>query len=191
MTLLILGLVLFLGTHSVQIAAPALRERAIAGGGGTRAWMLSYMAISGIGLVLVIIGYGMARHDAPLLYHPPTALRHLTLLVMLPVFPLLIATYLKGRIGQLLGHPMLIATMLWAVAHLMANGNLADVLLFGSFLVWAALDWQSLLRRESSASPRAGANWGRNDAIAIIVGLAIYLAFIGGVHALLVGVSPL
>lgn len=190
MTVLILGLILFFGTHSIQIAVPGIRERVVARG-GRGAWMLPYAGLAGAGLVLLVIGYGMARHEAPLLYRPPIGLRHLALTLMLPVFPLLLATYIRGRIGQMLGHPMLIATILWATAHLLANGSLANLLLFGGFLVWAALDWRSLLSRQRAAPPQERKGWGRNDAVAIVGGLALYAAFIGGLHALLFGVSPI
>ncbi|MFN3955762.1 MAG: NnrU family protein [Pararhodobacter sp.] len=190
MTLLILGLILFLGVHSIQIVVPDIRARVIARGGGRGAWMWPYTGIAGAGFVLIVLGYALARHETPILYTPPPALRHLALVVMLPVFPLLIAAYLKGRIGQSVSHPMLVATMLWAVAHLMTNGALADLLLFGGFLVWAFLNRRSLIRREGGAAV-ARNNRGRNDAIALVAGLAVYVAFIGGLHALLFGVSPI
>lgn len=190
MTVLILGLILFLGAHSVQIVMPELRARVIARA-GQGAWMGSYAAISGIGLVLIIVGYGLARGAAPIVYSPPPAARHLTFLLMLPVFPLLIATYARGRIGQALGHPMLIAVLLWAAAHLLANGSVADLFLFGGFLVWAALDWRSVLARQAPVATATRVPWARNDAIAIIGGLVVYVALIGGLHRLLFGVSPL
>ncbi|MCC5970864.1 MAG: NnrU family protein [Pararhodobacter sp.] len=190
MIYLILGLILFLGMHSIHMVAPDLRARVIARGGGRGAWMWPYTGIAGAGFVLIILGYALARQDSTFLYFPPPALRHLALIVMLPVFPLLLAALLKGRIGQIVRHPMLFATILWGAAHLMANGTLADLLLFGSFLVWAFLDRQALLRRDGEATV-ASKNWGRNDAIAIACGLALYLAFIGGLHALLFGVSPI
>jgi uncharacterized membrane protein len=189
MIILVLGLALFLGVHSLRIVAPHIRGRVIASR-GEGAWKLPYTAVSVVGLLLIIIGYAMARYDAPQVYVPPTGLRHLALLVMLPVFPLLIATYAKGRIGQLVGHPMLLATALWGAAHLMANGTLADVLLFGGFLIWALFDWRSARVREDGSS-RVGAAWGINDAVAVAAGLAIYGALIGGLHALLFGVSPI
>ncbi|WFE74003.1 NnrU family protein [Roseinatronobacter sp. S2] len=190
MTILILGLILFLGMHSVQIVMPDIRARVIARGGGRGAWMWRYTAVAGAGFVLIILGFGLARQDPVVLYYPPHALRRMALLVMLPVFPLLLAAYIKGRIAQIVSHPMLVATMLWAVAHLMANGTLAHLLLFGSFLVWAFVDRQSLLRREGGVAV-ARTPWGRNDAIAIIGGLALYMIFIGGLHAFLFGVSPI
>ncbi|HZF80088.1 MAG TPA: NnrU family protein, partial [Rubrivivax sp.] len=128
-------------------------------------------------------------------YQPPAALRHVAWLVMLPVFPLLLATYLPGRIRQLTRHPMLLAVKLWALAHLLANGNLADVLLFGSFLAWAVADRVSVKRRVSGGSlatapsPGATPTSRFNDAIALLGGLALYGAFLGGAHAWLVGVS--
>ena len=191
MAILVFGLIIFLGMHSVQIVWPHVRTRTIAKMGSVGAWKLSFTGIAVIGLTLIILGYSLARHSAPVLYYPPAALRHLALLVMLPVFPLLFASYIKGRLTQRLGHPMLIATILWAVAHLMANGSLADLLLFGSFLVWAALDWRSLLRRDGAVVSPQPARRGRNDVISIVAGLLVYVVFIAGLHAWLFGVSPI
>ena len=96
---------------------------------------------------MLIVGYGMARREPVVLYTPPAALRHLALLVMLPVFPLFFAAYFPGRIRSATRHPMLLAVKLWATAHLLANGTLADVLLFGAFLAWAVADRISVKRR--------------------------------------------
>lgn len=191
MTILICGLLLFLGIHSVQIMAPNFRGQMVARQGNANMWRLSYALIAVAGFVLIIYGYGLVRYETALLYQPPVHLRHLTLLVMLPVFPLLFATYIKGHIRNRLGHPMLIATILWAIAHLMANGSLADVVLFGSFLVWAALDWRSLLRREQAAPSGNRKNWLRNDIIAVAGGLVLYLLFVRLFHVMLFGVSPI
>jgi uncharacterized membrane protein len=123
------------------------------------------------------------------LYVPPGWLRYVTLLLMLPVFPLLIAAYLPGRIKTAMKHPLLNAVKFWGLAHLLANGTLADVLLFGGFLVWAGVDRMSLKRRVQ-AVPAAPA--GRfNDLIAVVVGLALYALFIEWAHLRLFGVSPL
>ncbi len=192
MTWLILGLVIFLGVHSVSIVAPAARERWLAkmGEGG---WKGLYSLLAFVGLALIVWGYGQARFDPVYLYTPPTGLRHLSALLMLPVFPLLLAPYLPGRIKTLTRHPMLVATKLWALAHLLANGTLADVLLFGGFLAWAVADRISVKRRERAGQVRVVPGLpasGLNDAIVVIAGLALYGLFVFWAHAWLFGVRP-
>lgn len=187
MTLLILGLVLFLGVHSVSIVAPGWRDAQLARR-GVPAWKGLYSVLSLVGFVLLVVGYGRARLDPVVLYVAPVALRHLALLLMLPVFVLLLAAYLPGRIQAAAKHPMLAATKLWAVAHLLANGTLADVLLFGGFLAWAVADRISLKRRAPrpvpGAPPRAA-----NDAIALVGGLLLYGLFVVWGHRWLIGVA--
>src|SRR6202795_1508316 len=189
MLLLIIGLVLFLGVHSVAILAPAWRVRSIHRL-GERAWKGLYALVSLIGFILICYGFGLARHAPVFLYSPPTWLRHAASIVMLPVFPLLIAAYLPGRIKTAAKHPMLAAVKLWAFAHLLANGTLADLLLFGGFLAWAVADRVSLKRR--SAQMLRTAPPGRwNDAIAVVLGLAVYALVMGWAHVRWFGVSPL
>jgi uncharacterized membrane protein len=187
MSLLLIGLVLFLGVHSVSILAPAWRDAQVRQRGeGT--WKGLYSVISLIGLVLIVVGYGQARLTPVPLYLPPPGLRHVAWLLMLPVFVLLLASNLPGRIKTLTRHPMLLAVKFWALAHLLANGNLADVLLFGGFLAWAVLDRISMKRRVQRPTPGLPpSRW--NDAIALVGGLALYAWFIGGLHTWLVGVS--
>ena len=132
MSMLILGLVIFLGVHSTSIFAPAWRNRQAAAL-GDMAWKGIYALLSLVGFALILHGYGQARGAPVLLYQPPAALRHVAWLLMLPVFPLLLASYLPGRISAITRHPMLVATKLWALAHLLANGTLASTVLFGSF----------------------------------------------------------
>lgn len=190
MTLLIAGLVLFLGIHSVAIAAPALRASAVARL-GLNGWKGVYSLVAITGFVLICIGYGEARVTNPVwLWQPPKGLRHLALLLMLPVFPLLLAAYLPGRLQRAAKHPMLAATKLWALAHLLANGGLHDVLLFGGFLAWAVADRISLKRRGVTQPPPGAITSRWNDAIAVIGGLALYVLFVGGLHRWLIGVSP-
>ena len=146
-----------------------------------------------MGLALLVVGYGMARREPVVLYAPPAALRHLALLVMVPVFPLLFAAYLPGRIRSAAKHPFLLATKLWALAHLLANGTLVDVLLFGAFLIWAVADRISVKRRaagEAHDGPAAPAR-ASNDAIAVVAGLATYVVLLFWAHRWLFGVSPL
>jgi len=189
MNLLILGLALFLGVHSVGILAPTWRERMVARL-GLMPWRGLYALISLVGFVLMVWGYGQSRIDPVGLYAPPIWTRHLALLLLVPIFPLLLATYLPGRISATVKHPMLTAVKLWALAHLLANGNLADVVLFGTLLAWAVADRVSLKRRTMPSVPSAPAGKA-NDWIALVAGLALYVAFIGGLHLWLIGVSPL
>ena len=189
MGVLIAGLCVFLGVHSIGFAAPGLRDRAISGWGGG-VWKGLYGLISLAALVLIVYGFGLTRRAPVLLYAPPGWMRHLTFLFMLPVFPLLIAAYLPGRIKTAAKHPMLAAVKFWALAHLLANGTLADVLLFGGFLAWAVLDRISLKRRPPQQL-RTAPPGAFNDVVAVVLGLALYAVFIGWAHARLFGVSPL
>ena len=189
MSLLILGLVLFFGIHSVSIVAPAWRDAQLAAR-GEAAWKGIYSVAAGIGLALMIYGYGLARQAPLVLYSPPVALRHVALLLLLPVFVLLLAVYLPGRIKTTAKHPMLLATKLWALAHLLVNGTLADVLLFGGFLGWAIADRISLKHRPARAVPGLPES-DANDAIALVGGLALYAVILWWGHAWLIGVAPL
>jgi uncharacterized membrane protein len=188
-TELIAGLVLFLGMHSTAIFAPALRDRLAARGGGIP-WKLVYALVSIAGFVLIVRGYAEARLAPELLYAPPTWTRHLLATLMLPVFPLLFAAYLPGRIKKLAGgHPMLVATKLWALGHLLGTTTVADAVLFGSILAWAVADFISVRRRAPRAIPGAPpSKW--NDPIAVVLGLALYGAFVGHLHLQLIGIAP-
>lgn len=190
MLYLILGLVIFLGVHSVEIVSPTFRGRAVARlGEGPYKGIYSLLSI--IGFVLLIWGYGVARQQPILVYAPPLWMRHLTLLLMLPVFPLLLAAYLPGRIKAAVKHPMLVAVKVWAFAHLLANGMLADVLLFGGFLIWAVADRISVKRR-AVVRPVPGPPPGKfNDLIAVAGGLALYVVFMFWLHLKLIGVPLL
>jgi uncharacterized membrane protein len=188
-SLLVIGLAIFLGIHSISIVAPGLRTRAVSSL-GANGWRGLYSLISGVGFVLILYGFHLARHTPVVLYVVPAWMRHVTLLLLLPVFPLILAAYLPGRIKTAMKHPMLAAVKFWALAHLLSNGLLADVLLFGSFLIWAICDRISLKRRPQRAI--ATAPPGRfNDLSSVIGGLAIYLIFVLWAHAWLFGVSPL
>ncbi|HTV98564.1 MAG TPA: NnrU family protein [Steroidobacteraceae bacterium] len=188
MTVLIIGLAIFLGVHSIAIVAPAARQGALAklGEGG---WKGLYSLLSAVGLVLLLYGFHLARQSPVVLYTPPPWLRHVTFLLMLPVFPLILAAYLPGRIKTAMKHPLLAAVKFWALAHLLSNGTLADVLLFGGFLAWAVLDRISLKHRAQAIRTAPAGRF--NDLIAIVLGLALYVLFIGWAHRWLFGVSPL
>jgi uncharacterized membrane protein len=186
MTWLVFGLVLFLGVHSVAIVAPGWREVQVMRR-GEKTWKGLYSLLAIAGFAMLIVGYGIARQSPVLVYEPPIWTRHLALLLMLPVFPLLFASYLPGRIKSAAKHPMLAAVKIWAFAHLLANGTLADLLLFGGFLAWAVVDRISLKHRPPRSIPSAPAR-PINDVIAVVGGLAVYAAFVLGLHQWLVGV---
>lgn len=188
MLLLIVGLILFLGIHSVAIVAPHWRASMMRKL-GDNGWKGVFSLISLVGLVLIVVGYGAARQQPIVVYSPPAFLRHLAALLMLPVFPLLLATYFPGNIKAKLKHPMLIAVKSWALAHLLVNGMLADVLLFGSFLVWAVADRISFKHRPPKDVPSLPANRA-NDFIAVAGGLTIYGVLFFWAHQWLFGVRP-
>lgn len=188
MGILILGLLVFFAAHLLPVFA-GLRARAVSRlGEGTYKGVFALVSL--VGLVLIIYGFGAARAaGSPLIWDPPAGMRHLAMVLMLPVFVLVLAAYLPGRIKARLKHPMLVGVKLWALAHLLANGDLASMVLFGTFLAWAVVDRISVKRRPGAAAaavvavPRP-----RNDAIAVVGGLAIYLAFVFWLHAGLIGV---
>lgn len=188
MSTLILGLILFLGAHSVSIVAPAWRN-AMAARLGEWPWKLLYAVVAIAGFVLIVRGYAATRLEPVVLWVPPAAMRHIAAMLMLPVFILLLAAYLPGRIRSAAKHPMLVATKLWAVAHLLSNGMLADLVLFGSVLVWAVADRISLNRRPARAIPMAPPSK-LNDVIALVGGLALYGLFAMVLHARWIGVAP-
>jgi uncharacterized membrane protein len=189
MSILIVGLVVFLGTHSVSIVASGWRNRTAARI-GEQTFQGIYSVFSIVGFVLIIWGYGLARQEPVVLYAPPAWLRHLVLLLMVPVFPLLLATYLPGRIKATIGHPMLMVVTVWSFAHLLANGMLADIILFGSILLWSVLDRLSMTWRKPPPVPGAPPSK-RNDLIAVVAGLALYAVFVLWLHRWLIGVPVL
>ena len=191
MLVLIIGLVIFLGSHSVRIAGEGFRRRTIArlGEGG---WKGLYSAVSLVGLILIVWGYGLSRLDPVVLWNPPVWTKHIAVLLMLPAFVLFAAFLVPaGRIKARLGHPMILAVKVWALAHLLANGTLADLVLFGSLLVWAIADFAASRRRDRATGTVRIAGPTRNDALAAGVGVLIWAAFIWRVHEWLIGVSPL
>jgi len=190
MSLLILGLVLFLGTHSVRIVADDWRGARIARL-GLVPWKGIYSVISIIGFVLIVWGYGQARGNPVVLYSPPLWTRHIAALLTIPAFVLLVAAYIPGtRIKRAVGHPMVAAVKIWAFAHLLANGTLADVVLFGAFLAWAVASYVAARRRDRAAGTVVAVGPVSRDIAAVILGLAAWAAFALWLHAAWIGVRP-
>jgi uncharacterized membrane protein len=195
MLALIIGLAIFLGVHAFTMARE--RRAALIGRlGGEGPYKGLYSLVAAVGLVLIVWGYGRYRAGGMMpLYEPPTGMRHVAMLLMLPVFPLLAATYLPGLIKAKTKHPMLTAVKFWALAHLLANGDAGSVVLFGSFLAWAVAARISAKRREGVltkvSAAFSGSGWTRNDTIAMVVGLIAYVVFLFWLHPLLIGVPAL
>jgi uncharacterized membrane protein len=190
MLYLILGLMIFLGAHSIRVVADPWRVATIARIGEGR-WKGLYSLASLVGLVLIIWGYGQARLDPIVLWHPPIWTRHLAAPLTLVAFILVAAGNVPGtRIRARLGSPMVLGVKVWAFAHLMANGTLAAVVLFASFLLWAIVAFASARRRdrESGTQYPVGTIW--RDIGAIVGGTLAWLLFAFYLHGLLIGVRP-
>ncbi|MET1415097.1 NnrU family protein [Roseibium sp. HPY-6] len=189
MSLLIAGIILFFGMHVVPML-PAVRS-GLSERLGENAYKGLFALVSAVGLGLLIYGYGAARADGPpLVYDPPIWLHHVTMLLMVPVFIFLVAAYVPSKIKRALKHPMLVAVKLWALSHLLTNGDLASVLLFGSFFLWAVADRISVKKRGPGAGqgPAVGEPGKYSDVIVILIGLALYGLFVWKLHVLLIGV---
>jgi uncharacterized membrane protein len=191
MTLLIVGLVLFLGVHSTRIVADDWRAAMIARV-GEKPWKGIYSLLSIAGFALLVIGYGAARQSPVVLYAPPVWTRHLAVLLTIPAFVLLAAAYVPGNaIKRAVGHPMVAGVKTWAIAHLLANGTLADVLLFGSFLVWAVFSFTAARRRDRAAGTVYVVGPTSRTVVTVVIGLAAWAVFAFVLHRLLIGVSPI
>lgn len=190
MTILILGLVLFLGVHSTRIVADGWRTATIARV-GEKAWKGLFAVASIAGFVLIVWGFGMVRRNPVLLWESPMAMRHIAGLLMLVAFILLAATYVpRNSIKARLHHPMVLAVKVWALAHLLSNGNLGDVVLFGSFLVWAALSFRAARARDRKVGTVYAPGTAAGTAITVVVGIGVWVLFAFWAHGLLFGVRP-
>jgi uncharacterized membrane protein len=190
MTALILGLVLFLGAHSVRIVADPWRTRMLArlGEGG---WKGAYSVLSLLGFALIIWGYGQARLAPVALWAPQLWARHLAGLLTLVAFILLAAAYVPGNgIKARLHHPMVLGVKVWALAHLLANHTLADALLFGGFLLWAVLDFRSARQRDAAAGTTYAPGRAARTLVTVAGGTLAWAVFAFWAHAAWIGVRP-
>ncbi|HWS74920.1 MAG TPA: NnrU family protein [Quisquiliibacterium sp.] len=190
MTTLVIGLLIFLGAHSVRIFAEPWRQARIARM-GAGAWKGVYSLVSIAGFALIVWGYGMARAVPVELWTPPTWTRHLSSLLNLGAFVLLAAAYVpRNRIRAAVGHPMVAGVKLWALAHLLSNGRLADVVLFGAFLLWAVLDFRAARARDRRTAVRRAPGALAGDVAVLVVGTLATAVFALWLHGPLIGVRP-
>ncbi len=191
MELMVAGLIVFLGVHSVRVFAEPLRAQAIARL-GEKPWKGVYALLSLAGFALLVYGYGLARQSPVVVWTPPRGMAHLAALLTLVSFIFLVAAYVPGNgIKARLHHPMVLGVKVWALAHLLANGTLADMVLFGAFLLWSVLLFRASRQRDRAQGTvyppgRRAATW-----ITLVVGVAAWLVFAFWGHARLIGVSPL
>jgi uncharacterized membrane protein len=208
MTQLILGLILFLGAHSVRIWADGWRNQTIEAY-GEKAFKGVYALVSILGFYLLVVGYGEARLQTVALWNPPIFTKHISMLLMLLSSILLVATYIpRNHFKMRLGHPMVLSVKVWALSHLLANGNLADLVLFGSFLIWAVLNFRSARARDRAlllnlnvTEEAAGESIAESESahqpkllstiITLVGGIAIWALITFVLHAKIVGVSPM
>ncbi len=190
MTMLILGLVLFLGVHSVRIVADGWRS-ALRARIGENGWKGAYSLLSLLGFVLICYGYGLARQQPVVLWNSPVWTRHLAALLTLPAFVLLAASQVPGTVIKAkLRHPMLLGVKLWATAHLIANNTAADLLLFGSFLVWAAIDFRAARQRDRAQQIAYPAGRSGPTVVAVLGGVVAWAVFAFWAHGAWIGVRP-
>ncbi len=187
LALMLLGLALFMGAHVFTTMRDARASAlALLGEPGYKA---IYGLVSLAGLVLISWGFSQYRATGWInVWYPPVAFKHLTLALMLPASIMIVAAYIRGRIYLTLKHPMLTAVKLWALAHLLANGDLGSIILFGSFLAWAVYDRISLKHRTDAGGPPIPVGGIQNDLIAIAVGVVVYLALAFAFHPVVIGV---
>ena len=190
MGMLVLGLVLFLGLHSTRIFAEDWRSRTI-NKVGEKTWKGVYSLLSVIGFALIVWGFGVAREEPVFVWAPPVGMRHLASLLTMVAFILLAAAYVPANaIKARLHHPMLLSVKVWALSHFLANGNLAHVVLFGSFLVWAVLCFRAARQRDRVAKTVYTAGKLPASLLTIVVGVAAWAGFAFWGHGVLIGIRP-
>ncbi|MEK1896667.1 MAG: NnrU family protein [Rhizobium sp.] len=192
MTLLIVGIIIFLGLHLIRVIAPGLRQSMIESL-GERGWKIAYSIVSILSLILLIYGFGQARQVTGMLYTPPVWMAHITLTLMLLAMICLVASLLPaGHIAVKTKHPMVLSVKIWAFSHLLANGETASVLLFGAFLAWGVILRIALKRRERAGEltlrPFVS---GKYDLYAVIIGVVAWALIMFKLHELLIGVAPI
>jgi uncharacterized membrane protein len=191
MAILIIGLIIFLGLHSLRVVADPWRARQVAALGEIR-WKALYSIGSLAGLVLIVWGFARARVDTPVIWTPPMWLHTVTALLVLVSFVLVVAAYVPGtRIKAALGHPMTLGVKTWAFAHLLSAGTLADIVLFASFLIWAVVLFPSARRRDRTAGLKPPAGSIGRDALAVVIAVIAWVVFGAYLHQWLIGVRPM
>lgn len=188
MIIMIIGLLIFLGSHSVRIFAENWRQQQIAKRGES-GWKLAYSVVAIIGLAIAIYGFGQMRLSPIYVWYPPMGMNHAVALLMVPAIIMLVAAYVpRNAIKAKLGHPMMLAVKIWALAHLLANGRLGDIIFFVAFLVWAILAFKTAKKRDRLSPPAPVSTSTMATVATVVIGLGVYVVFAFYLHPLLIGV---
>ncbi len=191
MELLVAGLIVFLGVHSTRVFAEPLRARWVARI-GEKPWKGAYALVSLAGFYLLVVGYGLARQSPVVVWTPPRGMAHAAALLTLVAFVMLVAAYVPGNgIKSRLRHPMVLSVKVWAFAHLLSNGTLADMVLFGAFLLWSVLVFRASRQRDRAQGTVYAPGVASRTWLTLVVGVGAWVAFAFWGHARLIGVSPL
>lgn len=191
MAILVVGLILFIGVHSIRMVAAPWRAAQIERF-GPLAWRAMFSVLSIAGIVVTVFGYGLARRDPVPVWAPPFWMAHVTALLTAIAFVLITAAYVRGNhFKRALGHPFLCGIALWAFAHLLANGTLNAIVLFGVFLVWALIEIRSELRRDREAGVVYPQGVASRDTLVVVIGLVAWAVFAFWLHGIVIGVRPL
>lgn len=187
LTIMILGLVLFLGAHTLTTRRKV--RASLIGSMGEGGYKIAYSLVSVAGIALIAYGFSRYRAENWIdVWYPPVAFKHITVALMLPAVILVVASYLRGRIYTVVKHPMLTGVKLWAAAHLLANGDLGSIILFGSVLAWAVYDRISLKSRSDAGAPPIPVGGVGNDVLAVVIGIIAYVALVFAFHPVVIGV---
>ncbi len=191
MDMLVIGLIVFLGVHSTRVFAEPLRARWVARL-GEKPWKGLYALASLAGFYLLVVGYGLARQAPVVVWSPPRGMAHLAALLTLVAFVMLVAAYVPGNgIKARLRHPMVLSVKVWALAHLLSNGTLADMVLFGAFLLWSVLLFRASRQRDRAQGTVYAPGVAARTWLTIVAGVGAWVVFAFWGHARLIGVSPL
>jgi uncharacterized membrane protein len=190
MLYLVVGLAVFLGAHSVRIVADDWRTRTLERV-GENTFKGVYSFVSLLGFALLVWGFGVARETPVMVWMPPVGMRHAAALLTLVAFVLLAAAYVpRNAIKARFHHPMVLAVKTWALAHLLANGSLAHIVLFGAFLAWAVADFIASRRRDRRLGTSYPAGSAAGTAATLAVGVAAWAVFALWLHGMLIGIKP-
>jgi uncharacterized membrane protein len=187
MIIFIMGFIIFFGIHSISLFSRPLRDRLLARIGESK-WKGYFTLLAILGLTLLVMGYVEVRKTPTFVYHLPDWFRSLVWILMLPVFPLLILAYLPGTFREMIPHPMVTSIILWSGSHLLVNGTLGDIILFGMFFIWSIGIYISMVKHPRDGGLKQPVSLQmKYDLIAMVTGLILYFSYFLWLHEMIIG----